>query len=75
MASNGQTQEALQRCSCSIDVIASILPYERYVQADTILRMRQLNGEKAEIFHGAPYYKKIGDDLKWAQVEAELRCF
>jgi hypothetical protein len=75
MASNGQTQEALQRCSCSIDVIASILPYERYVQADTILRMRQLNGEKAALFQGAPYYKKIVDDLKGAQVEAELRCF
>ena len=30
MKSNGETREALERCSCSIDVIASILPYERY---------------------------------------------
>ena len=30
MAVNGQTQEILQRCSCSIDVIDSLLPYERY---------------------------------------------
>src|ERR1700743_2484089 len=30
MKANGETQELLQKCSCSIDVIASIVPYERY---------------------------------------------
>ena len=29
MKSNGQTRDVLERCSCSIDVIASIVPYER----------------------------------------------
>ncbi len=29
MKVNGETREALDRCSCSIDVSASILPYER----------------------------------------------
>jgi len=29
MQANGETRQALERCSCSIDVIASILPYER----------------------------------------------
>ncbi|MEM7237919.1 MAG: hypothetical protein AAF501_08865, partial [Pseudomonadota bacterium] len=28
MASNGQTREVLERCSCSIDVISTILSYE-----------------------------------------------
>ena len=37
---NGGTQQALRQCSCSIDVIASIMPYSEYEQADTILRMR-----------------------------------
>src|SRR3954447_3428951 len=41
MAANGQTREALERCSCSLDIIASILPYEHYVQAETVLMMRQ----------------------------------
>ena len=31
MKSNGETREALERCSCSIDVIASIIPYDHYV--------------------------------------------
>lgn len=75
MASNGQTQRALEQCSCSIDVIASILPYEVYVEAETIARMRQVSGEKGAIFRNNARYKEIVGDLKRAQVEAELRCF
>lgn len=75
MASNGQTQDALQRCSCSIDVIASILPYDNYVQADTILRMRQVSGENTSMFRTASWMKQIVNDLKRAQAEAEIRCF
>ena len=75
MASNGQTQEMLRRCACSIDVIASVVPYERYVQAETILRMRLLGGEKSVVFRDGSEYKKIVDDLRNAQAEAELRCF
>ncbi len=75
MASNGQTRRALEQCSCSIDVIASIIPYERYVEAETIARMRQVGGEKGTVFTGSAHFKKIVADLKRAQVEAELRCF
>lgn len=76
MAVNGQSQEALQRCSCSIDVIASILPYERYEQAETILRMRQTaGGERMAMFRETAWAKAAVDDLKYAQVEAEVRCF
>jgi hypothetical protein len=75
MGSNGQTREILERCSCSIDVIASIVPYERYVQAETILRMRQVSGEKSVIFRDGSEFKKIVDELRGAQAEAEIRCF
>src|SRR3954463_11762626 len=44
MKANGETQEVLQKCSCSIDVIASIIPYERYVETETILSMSQVTG-------------------------------
>ena len=75
MASNGQTQQVLRKCSCSIDVIASIMPYERYVQSETILRLRQVGGEKSTVFRDAPWMKAVIDDLKRAQAEAEIRCF
>ncbi len=75
MASNGQTQQNLERCSCSIDVIASLMPYERYVEAETIMRMRLVGGEKSVVFRDGSMLKKIVEDLKRAQVEAEIRCF
>ena len=75
MASNGQTQEALNRCACSIDVIASLLSYDRYVQAETVLRMQQVGGEKTTMFRDSAVTKKILSDLRRAQAEAEIRCF
>ncbi|OWJ90678.1 hypothetical protein CDV54_15840 [Paracoccus yeei] len=76
MATNGQTQDALRRCSCSIDAIASILPYDRYVSAETVLRMRQGAGERAAMFRGGtPATSAILADLRRAQAEAEMLCF
>ncbi len=75
MASNGQTQEMLNRCSCSIDVIASLLPYNRYVEAETVVRMRQVGGEKTVMFRDAAVAKETLADLRRAQAEAEIRCF
>jgi hypothetical protein len=75
MASNGQTRLALQQCSCSIDVIASILPYDEYVQAGTVLSLRQLGGEKGALFRSSENVKEMVAKLKRAQAEAEVRCF
>jgi len=75
MASNGQTQEMLNRCSCSIDVIASLLPYDRYVEAETVVRMRQVGGEKTVMFRDSAVAKETLAALKRAQAEAEIRCF
>ena len=44
MKANGETQVSLQKCSCSIDLIASLLPYDRYVTAQTVLSMSQVQG-------------------------------
>ena len=75
MATNGQTQDALRRCSCSIDVVASILSYEQYVEADTVLRMRLVGGEKSVMFKSGKGAKEIVETLRRAQAEAEIRCF
>lgn len=75
MSSNGQTREVLERCSCSIDIIASILPYDRYVEAETVLQMRHLGGEKGAVFRAGVEFKNAVSDLKRAQAEAEIRCF
>jgi hypothetical protein len=46
MKTNGDTRDALERCSCAIDVVTSILPYDHFVTAETFRRMGLLNGEK-----------------------------
>lgn len=74
MQVNGRTREVLEKCSCSIDVIASLLPYEKYEAAETVMRVRQRGGEKGAIFLTTPMRAKV-DELRRAQVEAELRCF
>ena len=38
MKANGETRQALDQCSCSIDVVATLLPYERYISAETVDR-------------------------------------
>ncbi len=75
MASNSQTRAALDHCSCSIDVIASILPYDKYEQAETILSMRQGVGAQAREFNAVKGLNDIVADLRRAQAEAEIRCF
>jgi hypothetical protein len=75
MKANGETRQALERCSCSIDVIASILSYERYVTAETVLSMAQVPGALGSQFRSTEYAKAAVDDLRRAQAEAEVRCF
>jgi hypothetical protein len=75
MKANGDTRQALERCSCSIDVIASILPYERYVTAETVLSMAQVQGTLGSQFRSTEYAKVAVDELRRAQAEADVRCF
>ena len=77
MASNGENPQALEKCSCSIDVITSIIPYKEYEAGETVLRMRQVRGggEKMDLFRDTAVAKEAVERLRRAQVEAELRCF
>lgn len=75
MAVNGQTPDALRQCSCAIDVIATILPYDAYVAAETVLTMRQTSGERSALFRDtAPANSRVAD-LRRAEAEAEIICF
>ena len=75
MKANGETRQALERCSCSIDVIASILPYERYVTAETVLSIAQVPGTLGSQFRSTETARVAIDDLRRAQAEAQVRCF
>jgi hypothetical protein len=75
MKANGELRPAIEQCSCSIDIIASLLPYDRYVTAETVLSMSQVRGNLGGEFRSSEQAKSAVDDLRRAQAEAEVRCF
>ena len=75
MAANGENQVVLQQCACSVDVIASILPYDKYVEAETVLSMQQVRGERTAMFRTSKVTQDLVAELRRAQAEAEISCF
>ena len=75
MKANGETRQAIDQCSCSIDVVASLLPYDRYVTAETVLSMSQVRGNLGGEFRTSEQSANALNDLRRAQAEAEVRCF
>ncbi len=74
MAVNGQTRTVLEKCSCSIDEIANILPYSQYEEAETLISVGLRGGENVAWTHSPEFQEKI-KNMRRAQVEGELRCF
>jgi len=75
MKTNGETRHEFAQCSCSIDIIASILPYDRYVAAETVLSLSQVPGRFGTMFRSPEQARTATNELRRAQAEAEVRCF
>ncbi len=76
MASNGNTREALLKCSCAIDTIAGLMPYSRYEHAETALSLQAGGGVggRVGLFRDPPQIKAVIEELRRAQAEANLQC-
>ncbi len=75
MKTNGETPDALRRCSCAIDVVATLLPYDRYVAAETVASVAQAQGQAGMLMRSSALAKAALDSLRRARAEAEIRCF
>ena len=75
MIANGRTHEMLERCSCSIDVISSVISYDDYVAAETFQRMGLVTGEKGVLFRQTVGARESTAQMRRAQAEADMRCF
>jgi hypothetical protein len=75
MKANGESRQTLDQCSCSADVVASLLPYDRYVTAETVLSMAQVQGDLGGQFRSSAQANNARNELRRAQAEAEVRCF
>jgi hypothetical protein len=75
LKANGETRQAIEQCSCSVDVVASLVPYARYVTAETVLSMSQVRGNLGNQFRTSEQAATALNELRRAQAEAEVRCF
>ena len=75
LKANGETRQAIEQCSCSVDVVASLIPYARYVTAETVLSMAQVQGNLGGQFRTSEQAATALNELRRAQAEAEVRCF
>src|SRR5258707_14863589 len=68
MAANGNTRESLLKCSCSIDVIASRLPFVQYEKAETALSLQAGGGVggRVGLFQDPPQIKQAIEQLRQA---------
>src|SRR5262245_17796708 len=74
MKANGETRHVLEQCSCSIDVIASILPFDRYVTAEAVLSVGQVQGNLGAQFRTSEPAQAALNDLPRDQAQAEEGC-
>lgn len=74
MQVNGQSRDALEKCSCSVDVIASLIPYGEYEAVETILMVFKRGGKAQQQMSNGDLQRRV-KEMRRAQVEGELRCF
>jgi hypothetical protein len=76
MASNGQSHDIMQKCSCSIDLIEKEIPYDEYVQISTLLSLQQMsNAGRNAIYKSSTWSQKAIAKLRDVQADSTLRCF
>ena len=71
----GQNIENLYACSCEIDVIASMVPFDIWDEARTFEQYKRLPGEKGGIFRDSERADEVVPKLEEARKEAKKRCF
>ncbi|HYE50020.1 MAG TPA: hypothetical protein VEB20_10560 [Azospirillaceae bacterium] len=75
MATNGNTREAVRKCSCSIDFIAGEISYADYTAVETAMAMQNMPGDRGSMMRDAGWIKDLLDRFRQAQVAADLECF
>ena len=75
MQGNENSQAYIVKCSCSIDYIDEQMTYDEYVNAETIMSLRQIYGEKSLMFKNTPNAMEIFTNMQNILAEAEMECF
>jgi len=75
MAANGNSHQALQQCSCSIDYISERIPYPDYEKIATIMQVQMDRGQRGIFYRDSNWANNQVKALQKVQAESTLRCF
>lgn len=75
LASNGDSRDNMFRCACAIDYIASEISLTEYDQVETILRMRDVPGERTGMFRDVPWINQTLNKSDAVERKASTACF
>ena len=75
MQGNENSQAYIVKCSCSIDYIDEQMTYDEYVNAETIMSLKQVYGEKSLMFKNTPNAMEIFSNMQNILAEAEMEFF
>lgn len=74
-AKGGQDYTNLYGCVCLLDKIAAIIPYQSFLDAQTLQVMMQTPGERGGAFRDAPGARKLTNRYDQIVAENEPKCF
>ena len=75
MQGNENSQAYIVNCACRIDYIDEQMTYDEYVNAETIMSLKQVYGEKSLMFKNTPNAMEILSNMQNILAEAEMECF
>jgi hypothetical protein len=65
----------MHKCSCAINALEALLPYDKYKDAQLVVAMREAGGRQAAIFRDTAPMQTIVSDFTRAQEMANRECF
>ncbi len=71
----GQNYDNLYHCSCMVDELAKKMSYQTYSEAVVFKNLRSMPGEQGGLFRDPPQAKRLRNELRQAEREAEEVCF
>ncbi|HTS22326.1 MAG TPA: hypothetical protein VMN79_11010 [Casimicrobiaceae bacterium] len=74
-SSKEPAQESMYKCSCAIDLIATKVKYDTWVDLSTVANGITIAGERGGVMRDLKDGRKIAASYRDLQADAKKRCF
>ncbi|MGI9285631.1 MAG: hypothetical protein ACR2P1_09595 [Pseudomonadales bacterium] len=73
---NSKKYETMYACSCTVDKMAAEISYDKFVEADAYMRMRNMRGERGGLFRSSDERaRNVRKHFLDVKARAEASCF